>query len=215
MDFPERDEILIAVVKKVMPYGAFCEIPEYKIESFMHISQVSSGWVKNIHEFISEGQTLVVKVCHIDPEKNQVDISLKSVTEDEKRKKLDSIKRAKRGEKLLEIALNNSKLKKVKIEEYIAKIEEKYDDVFSCFEECFKEGESALEGIDFPEKLKSEILSVAKLNIKKSQAIISGVLSLSCPTANGLDSIKDVLLVDNPNFSSSYLGAPNYKLTFI
>lgn len=215
VEFPDRDEIVIAVVKKILPYGAFCSLPEYNIEAFMHISQVASGWVKNIHEFLSENQRLVVKVHHINPEKNQVDISLKSVTEDEKRRKLDSIKRGKRGEKLLEIALKNSKLKKPKLEECKEIIEEHYDDVLSCLEDCLDNGLDSLKDIDLPKKLKEEIVSLAKISIKKSKIVLGGVITLTCHGVDGVDAVKNILSVENKNFDCSYLGAPKYKYSFV
>lgn len=213
VEFPERDEIITAVVKKILPYGAFCFLPEYNTDAFLHISQVSSGWVKNIHEFLSEGQRLVVKVSHIDHEKNQVDISLKSVTEDEKRHKLEGIKRLTRGEKLLEFSIKNAKLKG-KIEDFKNTIEENYEDVLSCFEDCFENGPSVLDDLDLPKKLKEEILSVAKTSIKKSKIVLSGTISLSCPGAEGIEKIKEILKLDNKNLTFNYLGAPNYKLSF-
>ena len=45
-----------------MPYGAFCTLPEYKdLEAFLHVSEVAPRWIKNIHDFISEGQRYVVR----------------------------------------------------------------------------------------------------------------------------------------------------------
>jgi translation initiation factor 2 subunit 1 len=211
-DFPEIDEILVAIVKKILPYGAFCSLPEYKTEAFLHISQVSNGWVKNIHEFISEGQTIVVKVSHIDPDKNQIDISLKSVTEDEKRKKTDSIKRATRGQKLLEFAIKNSKSKET-FEEVKNKIEKEFEDVLSMFEECH-EDEKIIAELEIPKKLKDEIIKVSKTSIKKSEFIIEGTALLSCYSADGVEKIKEILSLENPNLNIHYLGAPRYKMSF-
>ena len=56
-ELPDHDELVIAVIKKIMPYGAFCSLPEYgNVEAFLHVSEVAPRWIKNIHEFISEGQ---------------------------------------------------------------------------------------------------------------------------------------------------------------
>ncbi len=211
-EFPEIDEILIAVVKKILPYGAFCSLPEYKTEGFLHISQVSNGWVKNIHEFISEGQTIVVKVSHLDMEKNQIDVSLKAVTEDEKRKKTENIKRSTRGQKLLEFAIKNAKVKET-YEETKEKIEKEFDDVFSMFEECH-ENEDAISILDLPKKLKEEIIKISKVSIKKAECNIEGILSLSCYCEKGVEKIKEMLSIDDQNLNIHYLGAPRYKLSY-
>ena len=214
VEFPERDEIVVAVVTKIMPYGAFCRIPEYNIDAFMHVSQVASGWVKNIHEFLSDGQRLVVKIHHVNPEKNQVDISLKSVTDDEKRRKLDEIRRIKRGDKLLEISIKNSKLRKIKLEEAKEKIEGHFEDLLSCFEECFDGDEHVLDDVDVPKKLKLQIFEVARANIKKSKIVIGGVVNLICPSSDGVKKVKEILSIGGKDIICSYLGAPRYKLSF-
>ena len=107
IELPEENELVVAVIKKIMPYGAFCVLPEYQdMEAFMHISEVAPRWIKNIHEFISEGQRHVAKVHHIDREKRQVDISLKRVNEEEKKVKLESMKIEKKPIPNFPIGLN-------------------------------------------------------------------------------------------------------------
>ncbi|MBN2478270.1 S1 RNA-binding domain-containing protein [Candidatus Micrarchaeota archaeon] len=211
-EFPEIDELVTAVVKKILPYGAFCYLPEYNIEAFMHVSQVSSGWVKNIHEFISEGQRLTVKVHHLDKEKNQVDISLKRVTEDEKRKKQEQIRRETRGAKLLEFAIKNSGSKD-SFEEVKTEIIESYDDIFALFEDVHENGKKILDDFKFSKKLKDEIDTIASTSIKKPEVVLEGEVTLSCPESSGVEKIKDVLIIDDKDISIHYLGAPRYKIT--
>ena len=75
---PEQDEFVIATVKKIFPYGAFCSLDEYGgAEAFIHVSEVAPRWIKNIHEFLKEGQRIVAKVHRFVPEKNLVEISLR------------------------------------------------------------------------------------------------------------------------------------------
>ena len=76
-DMPEEGELVLATVKKIMPYGAFCTLDEYgNREAFVHISEVAPRWIKNIHEFLHEGQRLVAKVHKLVVEKNQIDLTL-------------------------------------------------------------------------------------------------------------------------------------------
>ncbi|MEK6924146.1 MAG: translation initiation factor IF-2 subunit alpha [Candidatus Micrarchaeota archaeon] len=103
-DFPEPGEYVIATVKKIMPYGAFCVLEEYAgRDGFLHISQVSSGWVRNIREHLREGQRVVVKVTNVDKDKSQVDISLRQVSEADRKRKLESFQAEKKARKLIEV----------------------------------------------------------------------------------------------------------------
>ena len=124
MRYPEVDEVVVGVVKKIFDYGAICYLEEYDIEAFVHISEVSKGWVKNIRSFLKEGQQIVAKVQRIVPERGIVDISIKKVSESERNKKLNELSRNKRGEKLLEKSF--PKLEKEEFEKLKNEIKEKY-----------------------------------------------------------------------------------------
>jgi translation initiation factor 2 subunit 1 len=196
-----------------MPYGAFCTLPEYNDhEAFLHISEVASRWIKNIHEFISEGQRVVAKVHHVDKEKNQVDISLKRVSEEEKRKKLEQIGFEKRAEKLLEVAITESKIK-VDLQDVRKKIEEEYGDLFACLKEASEKGEPALKDIDIPKQLKTAIVEIAKKNIKKPTVTVSGIITLTCIGRDGVEIIRKTLSVKDKNVKIHYLGAPRYRIS--
>lgn len=109
--YPEQSEFVVATVKKVMPYGAFLSLDEYAgIEGFVHISQVSTGWVRNIREYLREGQKIVAKVHVLDLQKGQIDLTLKGVSDSDKRRKLEAFQAEKKGRKLVEVA--GAKLKK-------------------------------------------------------------------------------------------------------
>ena len=38
-------------------------------EAFIHISEVSSGWVKNIRDYVRENQKIVARVLRVNPKK--------------------------------------------------------------------------------------------------------------------------------------------------
>jgi translation initiation factor 2 alpha subunit (eIF-2alpha) len=108
-DFPETGEFVIGTVKKIMPYGAFCTLDEYGgLDSFLHVSQVSSGWIRNIREHLREGQKVVAKVITLDREKGQVDLSIKQVTEADRKRKLTSFQAEKKARKLIEWRASSS-----------------------------------------------------------------------------------------------------------
>ncbi|MBI5046442.1 S1 RNA-binding domain-containing protein [Candidatus Micrarchaeota archaeon] len=209
MVLPDEDELVIAVIKKIMPYGAFCVLPEYSdLEAFLHVSEVAPRWIKNIHEFISEGQRHVVKVHHVDKEKNQVDISIKRVSDEEKKRKLELIQNEKRGEKLLEIPFKTLKLS---IDAKTAKtiIETKFGDVYSCFKEASMNPD-ALNDLDLPQALKDKIIETAKKNIKKPVVRVDSIITLVSYDSNGVAVIGKSLDVDA---EVHYLGAPRYKIS--
>jgi len=195
-----------------MPYGAFCSLSEYpEVEGFLHISEVAPRWIKNIREFISEGQRHVIKVHHVDKAKNQADVSIKRVNDEEKKRKLEGVQNEKRGKKLLEIALKNAKVK-TDFETVKTEIEKEYEDVYSLFKEIAIEGDGAIKDIDLPKPLKAQIIEVAKKSIKKPVVTVDREFSLICYDGQGVETIKKALDIGDAA-SIHYLGAPKYKIS--
>ncbi|MCS7109376.1 MAG: translation initiation factor IF-2 subunit alpha [Candidatus Micrarchaeota archaeon] len=214
---PELDELVVVTVTKIFPYGAFCKLEDYDMDAFLHVSEVSSGWVKNIRNFLKEGQRLVVRVHRVIPEKNMVDVSLKRVTEAEQQRKLEQIKRDKRTIKLLEVAkeriASSGKETKLSVEQVKSILDSNFDDAFTAFEKAVTEGENALKKTKLPAEWIEAIVEIAKENIKKQVKVIKGKLFLRCTKEGGINVIKKLL--DAPSdsgISVHYLGAPYYQI---
>ncbi|VVB97926.1 Translation initiation factor 2 subunit alpha [uncultured archaeon] len=211
VQLPEENEFVLATIRKIMPYGAFCVLPEYgNAEAFLHVSEVASRWIKNIHEFISENQKVVVKVLRVDREKGQIDVSLRRVNEEEKRNKLESVKRGARSEKLLQLALAKAK-SPMKVPELAAKLEEVHGEAYAALEAALDD-DKALEQVQIPDILKKEIIDIVRKSIKKAKVSVSAELTLRCFGADGISHIRKALAIEEPEAAILYLGAPHYKL---
>lgn len=71
----EVGKIYSGKVKKVMPFGAFCEILPGQ-EGLVHISELTEGYVKKVGDVIKEGEEFLVKVISID-EQGRINLSRK------------------------------------------------------------------------------------------------------------------------------------------
>ncbi|UCH12592.1 MAG: polyribonucleotide nucleotidyltransferase [Candidatus Omnitrophota bacterium] len=79
IEVPEVGKIYLGIVKRVMPFGAFCEILPGR-EGLVHISELSKGYVKNIEDVVKIGDKFKVKVVEID-EQGRVNLSKKQAEE--------------------------------------------------------------------------------------------------------------------------------------
>lgn len=216
-DTPELDEFVIATVRKILPYGAFCTLDEYdNTEAFLHISEVASRWIKNIHEFLKEDQKVVAKVFRMVPEKNQIDLSLKRVSDIEKRRKIEGYRKEKRAAKLFEVMEKRiGKPHEQVWKEMGEELVEKFGNLYSAFEEAVI-SEYSLDSIKAPEEWKGIFKEIAAQNIKKPRVRITGTLTLTCNDSDGVDVIKSILhsavegLGDEARIT--YLGAPRYMV---
>ncbi|VVC02635.1 Translation initiation factor 2 subunit alpha [Candidatus Burarchaeum australiense] len=219
-NLPEQDELVLATVKKIMDYGAFCTLDEYEgQEAFLHISEVASRWIKNIREFLHEGQHIVARVYKFVPEKNQIDLSLKRVTDADRKRKLDSSKRDRRGSMLLMVAAKKMKVKKPEMDAVGAELLRKWGDIYEAFEAVLDEGEKALDGLQINDAWKKMLAAVAAESMKRKQVNVNAVLTLTSLDEKGVEILKNAVLAAKAGAgveaSVLYMGAPRYQLKVV
>ncbi len=209
---PKEKELVLVKISKIMPHGAYCELIEYGIDAYLPISEIASGWIKNIHEFVKEGQKDVGRVIAIDKEKRSVDVSLKKVTTKEKNDKTSEYNLEKRYEKLFNQALASAKLESKKdqiIEELSGKVGTYTEIILAVYE---KKGAN---GIIKNQELESELEAIVSKNIKPKRYTVSYVMELrSTDPKTGISAIRDALEeIESKDIGVLYLGAPKYRLT--
>ncbi len=109
-EWPEVGDLVIATVVRITDYGAYVRLDEYDKEGLLHVSEVASRWVRNIRDYVREGQKVVLKVLRVHAEKGHVDLSRRRVTKRDKREKLLSWKKDRKAEGLLRTAAEKLKI---------------------------------------------------------------------------------------------------------
>ena len=72
-------------VTGITKFGAFVALPEGK-SGMVHISEVANTYVSDIHDHLTEGQDVKVKVIGIDPA-GKISLSIKRTQEPERRER--------------------------------------------------------------------------------------------------------------------------------
>lgn len=194
-EWPEVGELVIASVNKITNYGAYVTLDEYGKDGFLHISEVSSGWIRNIRNYIREGQKVVLKVLRVDPERNQIDLSLRRVTQRERREKILLWRRAKKAESLLRSASQKLGLTLEELYEKVADlIEKSFSDIYDGLEAAAREGVEALLKAGIPKEIAEVLTEIAKERIRVSVVKVKGTLNLTCIKPDGVLRIKEALL---------------------
>ena len=70
----EAGNIVEGKVTRITNFGAFVELEEGKV-GLIHISEVADVYVNDVHDFLSEGDNVQVKIVNIDG--NKIALSLK------------------------------------------------------------------------------------------------------------------------------------------
>jgi polyribonucleotide nucleotidyltransferase len=77
---PEVGKIYTGKIKRIMNFGAFCEILPGK-EGLIHVSELANRFVKNVEDVVKIGDEVTVKVIEID-EQGRVNLSKKQADPD-------------------------------------------------------------------------------------------------------------------------------------
>ncbi len=210
-DLPDIDEFVIVKITKIMPHGAYCRLTEYDIDAYLPISEISSGWIKNIHEFIKEGQQNVAKVIFVDRGKRSVDVSLKKVSGKAKKDKINEYSIEKRSEGIFQkaIAASNREAQKDALKIEAAAAAKTYTELVNNIFEG-KDPLSASTDKEFKDALYALVLKTIK---PKSYTVSYNMELVTTDTKKGIRTIKDVLLkVQKLGVDVLYMGAPHYRL---
>lgn len=219
VEYPEIGELVVVKVKKILPFGAILALDEYGgQEAFVHISEVFSGWVRNIRDHVKEGQVTVGKVIAVDRTKNQVDVSFKRASEADKKRKTQLFQSGKRARKMLEVtATKLAKPLPVALQEAAAPLEAAYGDLWSAFE-VMALSDDALK-VKIPAAWEAALRETAKREIKPKRVQMRAIMTIKSYASDGLTKIKTILshlngmTFDNATFGIHYVSAPTYHVT--
>ncbi|MFB6185156.1 MAG: S1 RNA-binding domain-containing protein, partial [Haloarculaceae archaeon] len=103
--WPEQGELVVGVVDEIEDFGVFVDLQEYEDKrGLVHISEVASGWIKNVRDHVSEGQKVVAKVLEVDTNSQQIDLSLKDVNDHQRKEKIQEWKNEQKADNWMELA---------------------------------------------------------------------------------------------------------------
>jgi len=220
-EWPEIGYLVIATVKRVESYGAYVGLDEFGgKEGLLHISEISSRWVRNIRNHVRPGQKVVLQVLRTDQSKEQIDLSLRRVSKDDKRKKLEEWKKTRKAETLLTQAANDLN---TDVNEFYqstgSKIVEYFGGLYEGLEAASKNGPSALYESGVSEKAAKVLSEIAKEKIVFKGVTIQGVIEMTSLNNMGVEEIK-IAFTDAAEVADEYdssinittLGAPKYRI---
>lgn len=218
--YPEVGDLAVATVKQVADYGAYVRLDEYEgIEGLVHISEISTTWVKHIREHVREGQKLVLKVLRVDRERGQVDLSLRRVTGREKTDKMLEWKRGKKADSIVKGAGERLKADAATTEKMRLLLYEKFDNPYETFQEAVEAGEETFTKQDIAPEWATALTEVAKSKVKLEKASLTATVELTCKASEGIEAIRTALSnavkVKKPKGATIRIyavGAPKYRI---
>jgi len=219
-EWPEVGDLVIATVVNITSYGVYVRLDEYDKEGLLHVSEVASRWVRNIRDYVREGQKVVLKVLRVQAAKGQVDLSRRRVTKRDKKEKLLSWKKDRKAESLLRTAAEKLNISfEEAYEKAGALIENAFGDLHQGLEKTAKDGVDVLLELGIDNDLAVTLEEIAKEKIQISLVNVKGILELQNPKPKGVLIIKDTLKhakevgeSEGADVSVYLVSPPNYRI---
>ena len=217
---PEEGELVVVTVKNVKQNGVYVDFDEYPgLEGFIFIGEIASGWVKNIRSFVRDGQRLICKVMRTKKDGSSLELSLKSVSEERRRDRLQEWKNEQRSLQLLKVCGEKVGWSEAERDSLGEDLVSSFGTLYTAFEEAAM-NETAIIDAGFEGDWITEFIEIAIENIIPSFVEIKGSLNLSINVDNGVDVIRDALISaeqyssekDEVSVMCFYDGAPEYRL---
>lgn len=218
--WPEPGELIVGEVDEIEDFGVFVELEEYDDKrGLIHISEVASGWIKNVRDHVREGQTVVCKVLDVDESSQQIDLSLKDVNDHQRSEKIQEWKNEQKADNWLNLAFGDD-LPDEEYQRIVGEMLAEFDTVYAGFEQAAIHGEEALASLELNDDEIAAIVETARENVSVPYVTVSGYIDLECATGNGVDAIKQALeaaegdggVPEEIELEVTYVGAPEYRI---
>ncbi len=217
---PDEGELVVATITTVKQNGAYVLLDEYEgIEGFIFIGEIASGWVKNIRGFVREGQRVICKVMRTRRDGTSLELSLKSVSEERRRDRLQQWKNEQRAHQLLKVLGEKVGWNEEQVADYSVELAEVFGGLYAAFEEAAMQ-EGALQNAGFEGDWLEAFIEIAVENIIPPFVEVRGTLTLSINVTDGVAVIRSALEAaeslsneaEEIDVKCFYDGAPSYRL---
>ncbi len=215
--FPQEGEVLLCTVTSVQYHSVFVRIDEYDKTGMIHISEVSPGRIRNIRDFVKEGKKVVCKVLRIHADRGHIDLTLRRVTESEKRAKIEWTKKEQHAEKIIEqVATKNGIAPAALYTDVSTPIFSQYTSLSECFDD-FVQGNISLADAGIPQKYVSLLEESIRQRIKPPEVIVRNKFKITTYEPSGIELIKEcfkkIEAAGKEAIAASYLGSGTYHIT--
>jgi translation initiation factor 2 subunit 1 len=214
---PEPGEIVVCTVREVTSHGVYVNLDQYAgLNGFLHVSEISTGWVRNIERFAKPQQRLVLKVIRANKQRQEIDLSLRQVTNEERRAKVIEWKREERALAIMNAVKSKLSLDDAALASHIGKLEEGFGTLYAALETASKKGEKGIAAAELPPPVAKVVVEVSAEKIVPPRYEVGALVEISSRGPTGIDEVKKTLLAATGSSTAevkiTYAGAPRYRV---
>jgi translation initiation factor 2 subunit 1 len=209
---PEESEVVLCTVTNIQYSTVFVNIDDYNVSGMIHISEIAAGRIRNIRDYVKEDKKIVCKVLRVNRERQQVDLSLRRVSEREQKLKVNEKKLEQKAEAIIDYVAKQNNLNARKI----------YDDAMKAYAKDYIMLHHAFEDVilgnlqlsdTFDKKIADDMTELVMQRFKPKNVVISGNLALTTYEGNGVEIVKEALGQAEEGVVIRYLGGGKFSMT--
>lgn len=219
---PDEGELVLATVTQLSPHGVYVTLDEYgKLPAFLHISEIATGWVRDIERYAKPGQKIVLKVIRINKARKEIDLSLRQVSGEERKEKIIEVKKTEKAKSITEALKKTLNLDDQTMSKLEGLLLDHYDSLYDAFDDIARRGRKAIQRIEgLPENQVQALETISAEKITIPIVEVRGIMDIRVKTPDGIEVIRNALhSVEESKTSTgvhirtTYLGTPKYRLT--
>ncbi len=209
---PQQGELVIATITRINPHSVYAKIEEYDKEGMIHISEISSGWVRDIRNHVKSGETVVAKVVRIE---DIISLSLKRVDRKQENERMKEYRLNQRAEKMLElVAKKLGKTMDQAYKEVGYLLQENYGSLYAAFRVAMQ-NPAQLKDRGVPAAWIEPLKEIAEKNIEQKEYEFRSRVFVRSLDPDGIIRIKKLLMEAQAlGISVHYIAAPEYLMKY-
>ncbi len=214
---PEAGEIVVCTVREITSHGIYVNLDQYAgTNGFLHVSEISTGWVRNIDRVAKVSQKLILKVIRVNRMRREIDLSLRQVTNEERRAKVIEWKREERAVAIIDAVKKKLGADEAHERELRRRLEEEFGTLYVALETAARKGEKGLASLALPERETKAIAEIAAEKIVPPRYEVGALVEVSSRSPEGIEQVKKTLMAaagaQQADVHITYAGAPRYRV---
>jgi translation initiation factor 2 subunit 1 len=214
---PEPGEVVVCTVREITSHGIYVNLDQYDgTNGFLHVSEISTGWVRNIDRVAKVSQKLILKVIRVNRARREIDLSLRQVTNEERRAKVIEWKREERAVAIVDAVKKKLGLEDQEERELRQKLEEEYGTLYDALETAARKGPEGIAAAGLTEREAGAVAEIAEEKIVPPKYEVGALVEVSSRSPEGIEQVKKTLLAAVSSSTAkvhiAYAGAPHYRV---
>jgi translation initiation factor 2 subunit 1 len=214
---PDAGEVVVCTVREITSHGIYVNLDQYDgTNGFLHVSEISTGWVRNIDRVAKVSQKLILKVIRVNRMRREIDLSLRQVTNEERRAKVIEWKREERAVAIIDAVKKKLDSEDAHERELRHKLEDEFGSLYAALETAARKGEKGLAPIGLPEMEAKTIAEIAAEKIVPPRYEVGALVEISSRSPEGIEQVKKTLMAaataQPAEVHITYAGAPRYRV---